>query len=155
MNNSTSESTISPAVSDVALPDYTSMVREAIASVSMAVTEGCSRFHIVLYILNKYKPSENINTIHTKVRTALALLRRLGIIDKMRIDGVGENTESDLEEEDHLRSRPEPTPSPKGISVNPFSASLAEKKKVTKNILKHNASQAANLSVTPGSLISP
>ena len=134
-----------------AIPDYTSMVREAIASVSMAVPndlqgnveqrtlpERCSRLTILLYILAKYKPAENINVIYTKVGTALALLERMGVIDKIGVCGH-DNVDSDLEEEDHLRSRPEPTPSPKEVCPNPLlDNDLSGKKKVAKHVFKHS-----------------
>ena len=132
------------------IPDYTSMVREAITSISMAVpndlqgdteqpihTEKCSRLLIILYILNKYKPSEDINIVYTKVGTALALLERVGVIDKLRLHGH-QDADSDLEEEDHLRSRPDPTPSPKEVRSNLLvSNDLPGKKKVTKSIFKN------------------
>ena len=142
---------VSTSPSSNAIPDYTSMVREAIASISMAVpnhlcqvntdqsilAEHSSRLLIILYILNKYKPSENINIVYTKVNTALSLLERMGIVDKHKLNG-NEDADSDLEEEDHLRSRPEQTVSTTEESLNTVAGDNSiGKKKVAKNSFKN------------------
>jgi len=83
------------------LPDYTLMVREAIASVSAgmpngcAASQGCSRLCVVLYILTKYKPVGGVNVVNEKVKSTIKLLRRMGIVGK-----VGTDNEDDSDNED-------------------------------------------------------
>ena len=134
------------------MPDYTSMVREAIASISMAtlndvehnstplkIAENSSQVMIILYILRKYKPSEDINIIYTKVSTALSLLERMGIINKLKTNNQHED-DSDMEEEDHLRSRPEQSPSPKHSLLSKINnGNSSSKKKAAINVAKRNS----------------
>ena len=137
-----------------AMPDYTSMVREAIASISMAtlndvehnstplkIAENSSQLMIILYILRKYKPSEDINIIYTKVSTALSLLERMGIINKLKTNNQHED-DSDMEEEDHLRSRPEQSPSPKHSLLSKINnGNSSSKQKAAKNVAKSTSSK--------------
>jgi len=73
------------------------MVREAIVSVTSAGTatsqSGCSRLCILLYILNKYQPQEEVKIVNEKIKGALRLLSRMSVIDTK--DGVEEDEEED------------------------------------------------------------
>ena len=79
------------------LPDYPFMVREAIVSVTSAGTatsqSGCSRLCILLYILNKYQPQEEVKIVNEKIKGALRLLSRMSVVDTK--DGVEEDEEED------------------------------------------------------------
>jgi len=135
------------------IPDYTSMVREAITSISMAVpnnldaikdkdilVENSSRLMIILYILKKYKPSETINFVYTKVDTALALLERMGVIDKLKLRDANDS-DSDVEEENSNEINLEQVQSPVHARSNEASGETPSgKKKLAKDVLKSNNS---------------
>lgn len=98
------------------IPNYPVMVREAIASINMnAGTNGyeqleCSKANIILYILSRYKPPENITVVYEKVLTALGLLERLDVVERYGMkqhDGM----DSSLEFNDYSNSRAQTSPS--------------------------------------------
>ena len=149
------------------MPDYTTMVREAIASISMAtlsdmghnstpleIAENSSQLMIILYILRKYKPYEDINIIYTKVSTALSLLERMGIVNKLKTDNQHED-DSDMEE-DHLRSRPEQSPSLKHSLLSKINnGNSSSKKKAAKNVAKSSSSKEETSSILSDTASSP
>ena len=104
------------------------------------LAENSSRLMIILYILKKYKPSENINVVYTKVDTALKLLERMGVIDKLRLSG-DHGADSDIEDESCIEDIPQPAQSPTDISSTKTpDQSLPGKKKAVKNVLKNHNS---------------
>ena len=83
---------------DSNLPDYTTMVQEALYSLKDASAGmGCSQMNILLYVLHKYSPKEEIRAVNAKVKAALQFLARMDIVQKILLDGV-EESNSDLEE---------------------------------------------------------
>ncbi len=80
--------------------EYTPLVQEAILSLTSGKSEadktkdggnsGCSMLGIILYIIHHYHPDESIAVVNTKIRAALALLQRMGIVDRS-----GDNDEDD------------------------------------------------------------
>ena len=94
------------------LPNYTLMVQEAIIAlgkgeISNENFQGCSLLGIFLYILRQYpntRTQDNVIIMHTKIRSSLALLKRMGIVKSI-------NDElDDLEIESTLPSSIEPEP---------------------------------------------
>lgn len=79
------------------LPDYPFMVREAIVSVTSGMppnlsSQGCSRLCVLLYILNKYKPQEDVCVVNEKIKGALRLLSTMEVVG-------GANDEDDEDED--------------------------------------------------------
>lgn len=82
---------------DKELPNYTMMVQEAIYALSNE--EGCSLLGIFLYILKHYPQEEHVTVMNRKIKSALALLKRMGVInatneeaDELEETIVNENT---------------------------------------------------------------
>ena len=109
----TTSSAAEDAGVDSNLPDYTTLVQEALYSLrdasSSSLTsassplppppsKGCSQLNILLYVLHRYSPKEDIRIVNAKVRSALRFLSRMDLIQRTGPDGV-EEPESDLEEE--------------------------------------------------------
>ena len=104
------------------------------------LTENSSRLMIILYILKKYKPPENINIVYTKVDTALALLSRMGIIGKVKLNG-DYGADSDLEDESCAANIPQTAQSPTDAMSNETPEQKETgKKKVVKDVLKNHNS---------------
>lgn len=80
------------------LPNYTVWVQEAIVALTSgdktSITQGCSLLGIFLYILNNYSTEDSIFVMNTKIRSTLALLNRMGIVQR---SGEDENDEDELE----------------------------------------------------------
>ena len=49
------------------LPTYTTMIKSALEEMNVTGGEGCSKLEILLYILRKFRPKGNVNTITTKL----------------------------------------------------------------------------------------
>merc|ERR1712106_77802 len=49
------------------LPTYTTMIKSALDEMNVPGGEGCSKLEILLYILRKFRPKGNVNTITTKL----------------------------------------------------------------------------------------
>lgn len=86
--------------------DYTTMIQEALLALAELHKgaedgqKGVSQMNVLLYILKHYKSGDDIATVNTKVKNGLKFLSRMGVIDKMSVDG-GEPSqdESDVEDE--------------------------------------------------------
>ena len=94
------------------LPNYTLMVQEAIIALGKGEKsnenfQGCSLLGIFLYILRQYpntRTQDNAIVMNNKIRSSLALLKRMGIVKSI-------NDElDDLEIESTLPSSIEPEP---------------------------------------------
>merc|ERR1712141_387098 len=121
----------------------------------LKIAENSSQLMIILYILRKYKPAEDINIIYTKVSTALSLLERMGIINKLKTNNQHED-DSDMEEEDHLRSRPEQSPSPKRSLLSKINnGNSSSKQKAAKNVAKSTSSKEETSAILSNTSSSP
>ncbi len=86
--------------------DYTTMIQEALLALAEIhkgaedQQKGVSQMNVLLYILKHYKSGDDIATVNTKVKNGLKFLSRMGVIDKLSVDG-GEpiQDESDVEDE--------------------------------------------------------
>ena len=94
------------------LPNYTLMVQEAIIALGKGEKsnenfQGCSLLGIFLYILRQYpntRTQDSVIVMNIKIRSSLALLKRMGIVKSI-------NDElDDLEIESTLPSSIEPEP---------------------------------------------
>ena len=94
------------------LPNYTLMVQEAIIAlgkgeISNENFQGCSLLGIFLYILRQYpntRTQDSVIVMNNKIRSSLALLKRMGIVKSI-------NDElDDLEIESTLPTSVEPEP---------------------------------------------
>merc|ERR1712179_721229 len=65
-------------VSPNKLPTYTTMIRSALEEVNVIGGEGCSKLEILLYILRKFRPKGNVNTITTKLIKVLEIGTKKG-----------------------------------------------------------------------------
>ena len=92
-----------PAPPSVAAPDYATMIQEALCSLSDSTSDagGCSQLNVLLYILNKYDGVDegNILVIHSKVKSGLQFLRRMGIIEKCGANGEVGGADASSDEE--------------------------------------------------------
>lgn len=87
---SNSEATPSPVIreplttkeQEAPLPNYTVMVQEAIFALSSG-DQGCSLLGIFLYILNQYPMTETVEVMNLKIRSTLAMLKRVGIVNNI------------------------------------------------------------------------
>ena len=92
-----------PVPASVAAPDYATMIQEALCSLSDSTSDagGCSQLNVLLYILNKYDGVDegNILVIHSKVKSGLQFLRRMGIIEKCGANGESGGADASSDEE--------------------------------------------------------
>lgn len=65
-------------VSPNKLPTYTTMIRSALEEMNVIGGEGCSKLEILLYILRKFRPKGNVNTITTKLIKVLEIGTKKG-----------------------------------------------------------------------------
>ena len=80
------------------LPNYTLMVQEAIVALTNDKNaNGCSLLGIFLYILHNYSTLESVEIMNEKIRSTLALLKRMGIVQ--RVDNHTNEDNDELEYE--------------------------------------------------------
>jgi len=150
------------------MPNYTLMVQEAIISLTKGEKnnenfQGCSLLGIFLYILRQYPNTmshDSVMVMNTKIRSTLALLKRMGIVKSINdepedleiesslpIDAAKTNptgtTKQELGEKIvkvKKESKPKQTAASKSNSNSLKSTSVAAsteaKKKVSKNLVK-------------------
>jgi hypothetical protein len=106
-SSSSLASTFSAPNQDVGLPDYTTMVQEALFSLKDVTGDiGCSQMNILLYVLHKYSPREEIGSVNAKVKSALRFLSRLQMVKRVTLEGM-EESDSDPEQEESPRDQEE------------------------------------------------
>ena len=107
------------------LPNYTLMVQEAIIALGKGEKsnenfQGCSLLGIFLYVLRQYpntRTQDSVIVMNNKIRSSLALLKRMGIVKSI-------NDElDDLEIESTLPSSIEPEPDTVSI-FSPFTVAF-------------------------------
>ena len=81
------------------MPEFITVIQEALFSLKEE-NKGLSQMSILLYILHKYQPKEDIAIINTKLRSALKFLVRMDVVKKETKDGMESAETSDLEEEE-------------------------------------------------------
>ena len=130
------------------LPNYCRMVQEAIIALSLGVPSpeappGCSLLGIFLYILKHFPDArENVVVMNTKIRSTLALLKRMGIIDSLNDDEKDDLLiTSDLpkveeEPEEKAKVSKDSTPKAKVMKSKANLAAIEAKKKASKMIVK-------------------
>jgi len=151
------------------LPNYTLMVQEAIIALTKAEkpakitaaenqNPGCSLLGIFLYILKQYPDThDNVMVMNTKIRSTLALLKRMGMVKSINDEPDDLEVESsflakpniELDEKIVKMKKPDPKQKLKSksnagsLSTTPIVASsdappstVAAKKKASKNIVK-------------------
>lgn len=83
------------------LPNYTLMVQEAIVSLTTGDknkdVNGCSLLGIFLYILHNYSMLESVEVMNEKIRSTLALLKRMGIVERVDTDTEHDNDELEIQ----------------------------------------------------------
>merc|ERR1711953_1066323 len=83
------------------LPNYTLMVQEAIVSLTTGDknkdVNGCSLLGIFLYILHNYSMLESVEVMNEKIRSTLALLKRMGIVERVDTDTEHDNDELEMQ----------------------------------------------------------
>ncbi len=72
--------------------EYAAMVQEAL--LALPSLADASLLNILLYVINRFDPPEEVTIIHSKLKRALLFLHRMGIVEK-----TGEEDE-DVEEDD-------------------------------------------------------
>lgn len=155
------------------LPNYTLMVQEAIIALGKGEKsnenfQGCSLLGIFLYILRQYpntQTQDSVIVMNIKIRSSLALLKRMGIVksindelDDLEIEStlpssIEPEPDTDVTDKKELvekvvkikkesKLKPKSTPksnagtSLKTTSVAAASSEAAVKKKVSKNLVK-------------------
>ena len=133
------------------LPNYTLMVQEAIVALTSGKNDdknandnGCSLLGIFLYILHNYSTLESVEIMNEKIRSTLALLKRMGIVQRVDTDEDNDELEyqpkivndikDDLEDDLEIIKVVQPK---KNKMEKTESKNLVAKKKVAK-ILKSN-----------------
>ena len=83
------------------LPNYTLMVQEAIVALTTGDknkdVNGCSLLGIFLYILHNYPMIESVEVMNEKIRSTLALLKRMGIVERVDTDTEHDNDELEIQ----------------------------------------------------------
>ena len=92
------DSSFESNTSSKVLPDFPSLIQEAIAHLEVN-GGGCSRLNILLYILHKYEPTEEIHLINSKLKKSLSFLIRMKVITKSFLDGVAHSDSDDDDDE--------------------------------------------------------
>lgn len=132
---------------DVKELDYITLTQEALLSLGQNGGEcGCSQLNVLLYILNKYKPTESVQVVNDKVKNSLRFLSRMGVVDRISIDGNGEKSD-DLMESDEENEPLDADVSDevkKKTSATPDTASTAGAKSSAKTKSKSKALAASN-----------
>ena len=83
------------------LPNYTLMVQEAIVALTSGDknkdVQGCSLLGIFLYILHNYSMLESVEIMNEKIRSTLALLKRMGMVERVDTDTDPDNDELEIQ----------------------------------------------------------
>ncbi|XP_023341007.1 nascent polypeptide-associated complex subunit alpha, muscle-specific form-like isoform X2 [Eurytemora carolleeae] len=155
-------------------PPYTAMIRQALLEMNRVGGEGCTKLEILLFVLRKYKPKENITHVTNKLLEVLELGIKKGLLlssasctPRKRKDLEPNPEPPSPDKPTHAKpstTKPEPVRSkskPTSIKPNPAKSkkvlnSKSEKKPVTvKKEPGTKEQERKRIGVTPKRLLEP